>query len=85
MQGFCIHSGACRVKSASAQEIGERKEHDIINVLTIFLQNEATKKAAARQQHHRWKLAKEAPELAFASRSGLCNLVHMPTVAQFHH
>jgi len=27
------------------EEIGERKEHDIINVLTIFLQNEATKKA----------------------------------------
>ena len=27
------------------------KEHDIINVLTIFLQNEATKKAAAWLQH----------------------------------
>ena len=37
--------------SAPAQEIGERKEHDIINVLTIFLQNEATKKAAAWLQH----------------------------------
>ncbi|CAE7628865.1 XRN4 [Symbiodinium sp. CCMP2592] len=34
------------------EEIGERKEHDIINVLTIFLQNEATKKAAAWLQHH---------------------------------
>eukprot|EP00439_Symbiodinium_sp_Y106_P076981 s1170_g16.t1 len=33
------------------EEIGERKEHDIINVLTIFLQNEATKKAAAWLQH----------------------------------